>query len=201
MSSVKSPLDTSIIFAEFCSKSLSCFRRTDVDGKCRCRVCPPTLRLCRFSFFSDRGIRIGSRPPRSRAGRRVLEFSRSPKFWDFRWKKSRFENFYNFEKMVDVFFIFFAGIFQLFHVFPFSADVGMLELRKDGAVRWSPNYIVSRIWPTVWLKVQNVAADVWFCFWVPIQRCDFPAACLAVAGDRSRPFEKFEHSHPFSFSV
>ena len=51
MSSVKSPLDTSIIFAEFCSEFLSCFRRPDVDGKCRCRVCPPTLRLCRFSFF------------------------------------------------------------------------------------------------------------------------------------------------------
>ena len=56
-------------------------------------------------------------------------------FGIFDEKKSGFKNFYNFEKMVDVFFIFFAGIFQLFHVFPFSADVGMLELRKDGAVR------------------------------------------------------------------
>ena len=33
------------------------------------------------------------------------------------------------------FLFFFASMFQLFHVFPFSADVGMLELRKDGAVR------------------------------------------------------------------
>ena len=56
-------------------------------------------------------------------------------FGIFDEKKSGFNNFYNFEKMVDVFFIFFAGIFQLFHVFPFSADVGMLELRKDGTVR------------------------------------------------------------------
>ena len=56
-------------------------------------------------------------------------------FGIFDEKKSGLDYFYDFEYVVDVLIIFFARFFQVFHVFPFSADVGMLELRKDGAVR------------------------------------------------------------------